>query len=174
MSEQERIALIEIYRNGGILNYRHPTWERSEPSDLNNVLVGEDWRGGDKTFMAFQKVPSLKSLIIVKDSGVSSAAVEKLLAVMPDLKVTRFERLPSSEGQGCIFWMQNRTGKEVGIYWIDQGGKLSLRDTLDNTGNRKRHYSNVGCLFEAHVDGKRISKFTVTPGRIWEIKPPGK
>ncbi len=174
MNDQERIALIEIYRNGGIINFRHPTVGKSQLSDLNNVLVGEDWTGGDKTFMAFQKVPSLKSLILVKDSGVSSAAVKKLSAVMPDLEVTRFERTPSREGERCTFWMQNRTGKEVGIYWIDQGGKLSLRVTLDNTGNRKSHYSNVGSLFEAHVDGKRISKFTVTPGRIWEIKPPEK
>jgi len=175
MSDQERIALIEIYRHGGILNFGGATLEKkSQPNDINNVLVGEDWRGGDKTFRAFQKVPSLKSLILVKDSGVSSAAVEKLLAVMPDLKVEHFERFPSSEGVRCTFWMHNRTGKEVEIYWITQGGNLSLRTKLDNTGLRQKHHSNVGCRFEAHVDGKRISKFTVTLGRIWEIKPPGK
>ena len=174
MNDQEKIALIQIYRHGGIMNFRSPTLGTSQPNEIKNVLVGEDWTGGDKTFMAFQKVPSLKSLILVKDSGVSSAAVKKLLAVMPDLEVTRFERTPSSEGQGCIFWMQNRTGKEVEIYWINREGNLSLRDKLDNRGHRKRHTSVVGARFEAHVDGKRISKFTVTPGRIWEIRPPGK
>ena len=173
MNDQEIIALIEIYRNGGIMNFTHPTVGRYQSNDLNNVLVGEDWRGGDKTFMAFQKVPSLKTLVLVEDSGVSIAAVEKLLAVMPNLEVEHFERLPSSPGENCTFWMQNRTGKEVEIYWISQGNNLSLRDRLDNTDNRKPHYSSVGCLFEAHVDGKRISKFTVTPGRIWEIRFPG-
>jgi len=171
MNEQERIALIEIYRHGGIINFRGRTWEKSQSNDISNVLVGEDWTGGDKTFTAFQKAPGLKSLILVKDSGVSSAAVEKLQAVKPGLKVTYLKRLPSSPGARSTFWMQNRTGKKVEIYWITEGGSLSLRDTLDTTGNRKKHYSHVGCRFEAHIDGKRISKFTVTPGRIWEIRP---
>jgi len=174
INKQEKTALIEIYQHGGIMNFGRPTSGNSRPNDINNMLVGEDWKGGDKSFMAFQKTPSVKSIILVKDSGVSSAAVEKLLAVMPGLKIEHFERLPSRLGRMCIFWMQNRSGKEVGIYWITQGGELSLRDTLDKSGNRKRHYSNVGCRFEARVDGKPISKFTVTPGRIWEIRPPGK
>ena len=174
MNDRERIALIDIYRHGGIVNFGRHVRGESQPKEIDNVLVGEDWRGGDKTFMAFGKAPSLKSLVLVKDSGVSSAAVEKLIALRPDLKVTHLERLPSTPGANCTFWMYNRTGKEVGIYWITQGGQLSLRDTLDNSGNRKRHYSNVGCRFEAHVNGKPISKFTVTPGRIWEIRPVGK
>jgi len=174
MENPERIALVEIYRHGGIMNFSSSTLGKPQPKDLTNVLVGADWKGGDKTFTAFRKTPSLKSLTIVKDSGVSSAAVDKLLTLMPGLKVEQLERLPSYKGAPCTFWMQNRTGKKVGIYWIALGGKLSLRDTLDNTGNRKRHYSYAGCLFEAHLDGKRISKFTVAPGRIWEIRPPGK
>ena len=174
MNDRERIALIKIYRHGGIVNFGRHTLGKLPPDDINNVLVGEDWTGGDKTFMAFGKTPSIKSLVLVKDSGVSSAAVEKLLALRPDLNVEHFERLPSSPGASCIFWMYNRSGKKVGIYWITQAGKLSLRDTLDNSGNRKRHYSYVGCRFEAHVDGKPISKFTVAPGRIWEIRPVGK
>jgi len=93
---------------------------------------------------------------------------------MPGLKIEHFERLPSRLGRMCIFWMQNRTGKEVGIYWVGQKNAPSLRDRLDSTGHRKRHTSHVGAGFEARVDGKRISGFTVAPGRIWEIKLPGK
>jgi hypothetical protein len=174
ISDRERTALIEIYRHGGIMNFGRHFRGRLQPTEIDNVLVGEDWRGGDKTFMAFGKAPSLKSLILVKDSGVSSAAVEKLIALRPDLKVTHLERLRSNLGASCTFWMYNRSGKEVGIYWVTQDRTLSLRDTLDNTGNRKKHYSNVGSRFEAHVDGKPISKFTVMPGRIWEIRPPKK
>jgi len=174
MSDRERIALIEIYRYGGIVNFGRHIRGESQPTEINNVLVGEDWTGGDKIFMAFGRAPSLKSLILVKDSGVSSAAVKKLIALRPDLEVTHLERLPSSPGVRCTFWMYNRTGKEVGIYWVTPGGDLSLRDTLDKTGNRKKHHSSVGCRFEAHLDGKPISKFTVTPGRIWEIRPPAK
>jgi len=171
ISDRERIALLEIYRHGGIMNFGRNIRGRLQPKEINNVLVGEDWRGGDKTFMAFGKAPSIKSLVLVKDSGVSSTTVEKLIAIRPDLKVTHLERLPSTPGASCTFWMYNRTGKKVGIYWVTQDGTLSLRDTLDNTGNRKRHYSSVGYQFEAHADGKAISKFTVTPGRIWEIRP---
>ncbi len=174
MNDRERIALIEIYRHGGIMNFGRHIRGELQPQEINNVLVGEDWRGGDKAFMAFGNAPSLKSLILVKDSGVSSAAVEKLIALRPDLKVTHLERLFSTLGANCTFWMYNRTGRKVGIYWVTQNGTLSLRDTLDNTGNRKRHYSSVGCRFEAHIDGKAISKFTVAPGRIWEIRPPEK
>ena len=173
MNDQEKIALVEIYRHGGIINFSSSTLGKPQPKDINNVLVGEDWRGGDKTFMAFQKTPSIKSLVIVKASGVSNAAVEKLIAVMPDLNVTQFERLPSSQGKRCTFWMHNRTGKKVGIYWIDREGTLLLRVTLDNTGGRKKHHSHVGSRFEAHVDGKRISQFTIAPGRIWDIGPVG-
>jgi hypothetical protein len=174
MNDEERIALIEIYRNGGIMNFRSSSLKTARPGDLDHVLVGEDWAGGDKTFKAFEKTPSLQSVLLVKGSGVSIAAIEKLQAAMPGLKVEHFERPPSPSGERCTFWMQNRTGKEVELYWIDQGGKLSLRDKLNKTDHRKHHYSHVGSRFEAHVEGKAVSKFTVQLGRIWEIKLPGK
>jgi hypothetical protein len=172
MNDPEKLALIEIYQHGGIIEFNRQTLKVTQPGYPYNVLVGEDWKGGDTTFMAFQNVRSLTSIVVIEGSGVSIAAGEKLMAVIPDLELSRLERIPSTEGKRCSFWMQNHTGNQVEIYWITTGGKLSLRDTLHNTSGRKVHHSNVGCRFEAYVNGKQVSKFTVTPGRIWKINLP--
>ncbi|MDP6848265.1 MAG: NPCBM/NEW2 domain-containing protein, partial [Kiritimatiellia bacterium] len=168
MDDRGKRALISVYHNGGIIGYSGQLMRSLQTGDTHHVFVGEDWNGGDKSFEAFQKIPILESLTVVRSSGVSDSAVKNLQEVKPGLEIAVLEKLPETREQRCTFWMQNHTGKEVRLMW-DSSGTLTHRDTLHSRIGRKKHHSNIGVKFEAHVQGKCVSKFTVTPGRIWNI-----
>jgi hypothetical protein len=169
MDDQGKRALISVYQNGGIMGYSGQLMRSLQTGDTHHIFVGEDWNGGDKSFAAFQTIPILESLTVIRSSGVSDSAVKKLQEVKPGLEIEVLEKLPETREQRCTFWMQNHTGKEVRLMW-DSSGTLTHRDTLHGRIGRKKHHSNIGVNFEAHVHGKCVSRFTVTPGRIWNIR----
>ena len=170
MSDSERLALLEIQRLGGVVNFYNPSVEKMRPNELGNVFVGADWKGGDETFMILAKVPSLKSLLLARDAGISEATVGKLRAAMPDLTIKLLDRTPSPKGAHCHFRLRNTLSKEVAVYWIDYNGQLKPLIKVGPGRNRALH-SSVGARYEAHLDGKVISKFTASDDAVWEIKP---
>ncbi|MBL7134810.1 MAG: NPCBM/NEW2 domain-containing protein, partial [Phycisphaerae bacterium] len=185
ISNQEKLAALEITELGGVVNFRNRAVGRISYDELATVLVGCDWKGGDKTFMTLKKMPSLKTLLLAGDCGVSSGAVEKLQAEMPDLTITHFDRTPSVHGGACSFTFGNRTGKEVAVFWVRYTGHLHLYCNLKPGGKMKRGIRE-GYRFEAYYlrkdytrpedynRSKPISRFVAKGDSIWEIKPPGK
>ncbi|MCH8806612.1 MAG: hypothetical protein IH986_11050 [Planctomycetes bacterium] len=169
VDDQEKLALIEIHQLGGIINF----WadEGISQDEVKNVLLGGGWSGGEESLKIFHKVPSLKSLLLVEEAGISSGAVDKLQAQMPNLNIKLSKIYPVRPGQHtrCFFNIFNRSGKEVVIYWVDFKGELSFRTNLPPNGEH-RMGSYIGHKWEAHADGKRISKCAATPERVWVIK----
>ena len=170
-----RGALLEIHRLGGVVNFWNPLIERVRPGELGNVLVGCTWTGGDKGFMTLAKVGGLKSLFLAGDAGVSAAAVEKLKAQRPDLTVRQFERTPSGLGPRCIHVARNLCDKDVIVQWVDFEGRHAHPRTIKPKAAIHLG-SNSGVRYEAYIDGKLVSTYSVAPvqGRpyvVWEIKP---
>jgi len=170
LSDAEKLALLEIQKLGGEVNFWNSAVERIPRNELGNVLVGSDWKGGDKTFTVLQKVPSLKTLLLAWDAGVSSAAAAKLRAAAPGLTVRQFDRTPSLQGDRTHITLRNTTDKEVVVYWVSFEGQIGHPRTIKPRSERKQSCYN-GSRYEAHVDDKLISKFRATPDAIWEIKP---
>ena len=179
VSDPERLLLLDIHGLGGIVNFWNPTVAGFRMNEFNNILVGCGWKGGDKAFMTLGKMGSLKSLLLAADAGVSKAAVEKLQARRPDLAVRHFERTPSSSGGFCHMVAKNLCDKDVIVYWVNFEGQLAnLRTLKPNTTHH--HGSRIGVRYEAHLDGKLISTYNVTPAPppppgkrvyvVWEIK----
>ena len=175
VSDPERLVLLEIHAFGGIVNFWNPTVDALRPNELNNLLVGRGWKGGDKAFMTLAKMGSLKSLLVAGDAGVSAAAVEKLKAQMPDLIVRQFERTPSASGSPCRYGAVNRCDKNVIVHWVDYEGQLSRPRTI--RPNATAHLgTRSGARYEAYIDGKLIGTYHVAPGPkgpqyvLWEIK----
>jgi len=171
-----RLALIEINRLGGLVNFWNPTVAPIRDSEFANILIGDKWTGGDKGFMTLAKVTGLKSLLLAGDAGISDAAVEKLQAQIPALTVRRFDWTPSGLwGPRCHMVTKNLSGKDVIVYWSDFNGKHSSSRKLKPNA-AAHHGSAFGCRYEAHIDGELVETYNVpsTPGEkayvIWEIK----
>jgi len=190
IGKAEKLAALEITDLGGIVNFM-PSMTGEVPVDtLANVLVGRDWSGGEKAFIkalaTFKNMPSLETLLVTEESGVSDGALARFRAEMPKLKVSRFvKRIPSAR-QGAhipVTW-RNHCNKDVRILWIDQKGKLNFSVTLFlSAGQVLNRSAFTGVRYEAHYPHKDytdpedyrlsqpISTFVVTPGGIWNIKP---
>ena len=171
-----RLALLEIHRLGGLVNFWNPTVAPIRDSEFANILIGDKWTGGDKGFMMLAKVTGLKSLLLAGDAGISGAAVEKLQAQRPALTVRRFDWTPSGLwGPRCHMVTKNLSGKDVIVYWSDFNGKHSYSRKIKPNA-AAHHGSAFGCRYEAHIDDKLVETYNVpsTPGEkayvIWEIK----
>ena len=182
VSDPERLALLEIHRLGGGVNFWNPTIAGFQPNELNNVLVGREWTGGDKAFMTLAKLGSLKSLLLAGDAGISAAAVEKLKAARPDLTVRPFDRTPSGSGRPCYMVIKNLCDKDVVVYWADFDGKLSHPRKMRPNANVHQS-TRLGCRYEVYIDDKLIDTYNVAPYNVavtpasrrrsyvvWEIK----
>jgi len=193
IARQEKLAALEVNQLGGIVNFA-PSPMPGVPLDrLTNILVGRDWTGGDKTFVktliTFKKMPSLKTLLVTKDSGVSDGAIAKLQAEMPKLTINRFiKRIPSADGgrSSPITW-RNHYRKKLVVLWVDSQGKLnfSINRHLEAGQELKRH-AFAGVRYETHYHRKDyanatdytfiqpLSTFVVVFNGVWEIKPGGR
>ena len=172
------------------MNFRPSLTAEVQRDSLVNVLVGRAWTGGDKTFIkthpAFKKMPSLKTLLVTPESGISDGAIAKLHAEMPKLTISRIiRRIPSTEGGAHrpVTW-RNRCAKGVTILWIDPQSRLRFSVTRYlEPGQELKRSAFVGIRYEAHYPRKDytnaqdyifsqpLSSFVVTPGAVWEIKP---
>jgi len=189
MGEQEMRAALAISRLGGVVNFKSP-YEPEIPLDRPaNVLVGKNWKGGDKTFTmiltTLRKMPSLKTLLVTNGSGVSRDAMARARAQLPGLTVRRFaRRVPSAKGgPDCQVTWRNLTNKEVLVLYITWNGGLQGSRYL-KPGQEMKRPTKVGHSYEAHYlrwDHTQVSNYiscpplathVATPGAVWEIKPP--
>jgi len=184
IGKTEKLAAIEISRLGGVVNYRAD----ASADTIANVLVGRGWTGGDKAFIKavalFEKMPSLKTLLVTKDSGVSPGATAKLRNQMPKLTVRRFVKRVPSPGrwvQSHVTW-RNLCPREVILLFINERGKLQFSRRLKSGQvmprparlgyNYEAHYAREGFTNGEHYrDSLPLTSFTVTPNAVWEIKP---
>jgi len=190
IAQAEKLAALEINELGGVVNFTPLPDAKVPLNALTNVLIGRDWAGGDKAFInthpTFKKMPSLKSLLVTPESGVSTGAIAKLKAEMPKLTISRIiRRIPSTEGGAHrpVTW-RNRCAKGVTILWIDPQSRLRFSVTRYlEPGQELKRSAFVGIRYEAHYPRKDytnaqdyifsqpLSSFVVTPGAVWEIKP---
>jgi hypothetical protein len=177
VNDSERLALLEIHRLGGTVNFWNPSIAGFQPNQFNNVLIGHRWTGGDKAFATLSKLGCLKSLLLAGDAGISAAAVEKLKGARPDLIVRPFDRTPSGLSGSCHMVIKNLTGKDIVVHWADFSGKLS-RPRKMKPGANAHQRSAFGCRYEVHIDEKLVETYYVVPvetGKrayvVWEIKP---
>jgi hypothetical protein len=185
----EKLAALELTALGGIVNFM-PSMAGDVPVDtLANVLVGRDWSGGEKAFIkalaTFKNMPSLESLLVTEESGVSDGVLAKFRAELPKLKISRFVKRVPSPRQGAhrgVTW-RNHCTKEVRILWIDQKGELNFSITrFLSAGQELKRSAYVGIRYEAHYSRKDstdpkdyilsqpVSTFQVTPDGVWDIK----
>ncbi|MBC8372730.1 MAG: NPCBM/NEW2 domain-containing protein [Planctomycetes bacterium] len=190
ITKTEKLAALEINQFGGIVNFRPSLTAEVQQDSLVNVLVGRYWTGGDKTFIkthpAFKKMPSLKTLLVTPESGISDGAIAKLHAEMPKLTISRIIRRVSSLDGGRyvpVTWRNGFRGKVV-ILWIDPKGKLQFSSTPHlEPGRELRRSAYIGVRYEAHYARddyakardyfftQPLSSFAVADGAVWEIKP---
>jgi hypothetical protein len=193
LGKVEKLAALEVTELGAIVNFM-PSVAGDIPLDtLANVLVGREWTGGDKAFMkalaTFKKMPSLETLLVTEESGVSDPSLARFKTALPKLNISRFvKRLPSPR-QGAhipVTW-RNHCKKEVRILWIDQAGKLSFSITKFLTAGQVLNRSAyTGVRYEAHYPRKDsteakdyilsqpVSIYQVAPGKVWDIRPGGR
>jgi len=192
IGRREKQAVLEIRQLGGVVNYR-PCGTAGTADGLGNLLVGRDWTGGDKTFVkafaTFRKMPSLRTLLVTRASGVSDGAIARLRTDMPALTVHRFiKRIPSAEGGrgGNVTW-RNGCQRDLAILWVDPQGVLTFSSTPRLTpGQELKRHAFAGIRYEAHFlrrDFTRaedylftqpLSTFNAAPDAVWEIKPAGR
>ena len=190
ISNQEKLAALEICQLGGTVNFRPPLTAELPLDSLVNIMVGRNWTGGDKTFIkhvkTFKKMPSLKTLLVTEESGVSRNAIAKLKAAMPKLTITRvINRVPSIDGGQYrpVTW-RNRCDREVVILWVEPLGTLKFSATPRlKAGRELKRNTRVGVRYEAHylrkdyanaqdyIFSQPLSSFLVVPDAVWEIRP---
>ena len=144
--------------------------DKLAPDELSNVLIGLDWTGGDKAFIAsFGKLSGLRTLLLTGDARVSPDAVNKLQTAMPRLTIVRPDRTPSPVNEKCYVMMHNCTKRNVTVLWVNFRGKLVHPRTI-GPGKLRTQQSRVGARYEAYLDGKLISKYVVISNDVWKIK----
>ena len=171
LSDSERLAVLDIHRLGGVVNFQNSTVHNVRVNRLGNILIGNEWTGGDKAFMMLAKIRSLKSLLLAGDAGISPATVEKLKALRPDLKIRKYEHTPSGIGGPCPHFARNNCDKAVTVYWSNYEGNIVQARIIAPAGKIK-----IGGLsgrrYKAYIDGKLVATYRVIPipGVVWEIK----
>ena len=171
LSDSERLAVLDIHRLGGVVNFQNSTVHNVRVNRLGNILIGNEWTGGDKAFMMLAKLSSLKSLLLAGDAGISPATIEKLKALLPDLKIRKYEHTPSGIGGPCPHFARNNCDKAVTVYWSNYQGNIVQARIIAPAGKIK-----IGGLsgrrYKAYIDGKLIATYRVMPkpGVVWEIK----
>jgi len=171
LSDGEKLAVLDIHRLGGVVNFQNSTIHNVRQNRLGNILIGNEWTGGDKAFTMLAKMSSLKSLLLAGDAGISVATVEKLKALRPDLKIRKYEHTPSGLGGPCIHFARNNCDKEVTVYWSNYEGNIVQARIIAPNG-KIQIGGRGGRRYKAYIDGKLVATYRVTlkPGVVWEIK----
>jgi len=190
VSDAEKRAAVEIHQMGAVVNFTPATEDQKTMNGPVNIMIGREWSGGDKSFAkASRKIKtltSLKTLLVTIESGISNGEIAKLQGQLPKLKIIRLIPRVASPRQGAyrpVRW-RNQTNREVVIIWIDQNGKLAFSSTPRvNPGQELRRSAYIGIRYEAHyirpdaakaldyLYSQPVSRFQVSDGGIWEIKP---
>jgi len=193
VSMSEKVAAVKISEMGGIVNFRPPASDKDPAQTLVNVMVGREWKGGDKTFAealaTFKKMGGLKTLLVTEESGVSREAIAKLKKELPALEISRIiPRTPSiSKGRYTPVTWRNLTRRKVIIIWVSEDGTLKFSSTPSlEAGQERKRSAYIGVRYEAHYwhadhpnardyfYRQPLSRFTMTSGGVWEIKPGAK
>jgi len=171
LSDSERLAVLDIHRLGGVVNFQNSTVHNVRVNRLGNILIGNEWTGGDKAFMMLAKLSSLKSLLLAGDAGISAATVEKLKTLRPDLKIRKYEHTPSGIGGPCAHFARNNCDKAVTVYWSNYQGNIVQARIIAPAGKIKIG-GRGGRRYKAYIDGKLVATYRVIPkpGVVWEIK----
>ena len=175
LDDPGRLALLDVYALGAVVNFWNPTVRSIGANELGNVLVGAKWTGGDKGLETVAKIGGLKTLFLAGDAGVSPAAVEKLKGSRPDMTVRHFDHTPSALYGKCHLVIKNTGDKDVVVHWVHFSGKLVRAWKM--TPNATVHNgSGIGCRYQAYIDDKLAVTYTVAPPKdgkayvVWEIK----
>ena len=189
--DDRKLAALEINRLGGSVSFiRQPGTHR--PSyRIPDVLIAKGWIGGDKALgealATFRKMRILEEIVISKDSGVSDAAIAKLKTELPKVRINRtIQRVEShyKGGRAPVTW-RNLTDRRVVVLYVRQKSGVQFSAYLE-PGQALPVTSNGGSRLEAHYVRKGFTnpkqyRFILplttchsAPGRVWDIKPPGR
>jgi len=171
-----QMAMLEIHKAGGVVNFWNPTIRSISENEFRSILIGDVWTGGDKGMATLARSGALKLLLLARDAGVSEAAIEKLRALRPDIKIRMFDRTPSALGGPCHVVFKNQTGKDIMLYWVDFEGQYKYPRKLKP--NASFHApSRIWCRYEVcRMDGTKFATYVVDvppggkPYVTWDIK----
>jgi len=171
------LEALEVMRLGGRVTFCNEVTGQFRYEYLYGVMVGRDWKGGDKTFDKLKDLRWVRFVLLAKDSGVSAAAGQRLAQAKGENFVIRtVERTPSAwGGMSCDLTVRNRTKNELKISRIHGWGGLSESFQL-KAGAEVTMHAHEGQRFEAHVSpgsgkkGKPASRTWVNGDMVWEIK----
>jgi hypothetical protein len=171
------LEALEVVRLGGRVTFCNEVTGQLRYEYLYGVMIGCDWTGGDKTFMALKDIRWVRMVLCTKDSGVSSDAVAKLKSAKgEDFVIRVVDRTPSAwGGMSCDLTVRNRTKSDVMISRIHGWGGLS-ESRLLKAGSELKTHAHEGQRYEAHRlpgDYKRskpMSRTAVNGDTVWEIK----
>ena len=184
----EKLAALEITERGGKVNFKAHVDDDIDPDTLNNVLIGQGWKGGDQAFLKavgiIKKMNGLKRLLVTGRSGVSAEAVAKFQTAMPELKVAHVaERIPSValHFRDCTVTWRNHTGKLVLVMYIKPDRSIQGSRWLE-PGQILVRKARVGYSYEAHYGDRKLpwaaythsvplSSHIAKPNAVWDIRP---
>jgi len=190
ISKARKTLALEINRLGGSSGFRPPPGPEKQSYRIPDILLGDKWTGGDKTFIEtfpmLEKAPGLEEIVATRESKISDAAIAKLRAKMPKLKITRKINRPPSHrnGKWIGVGLRNLTSRRVVILYADPKDGLRFSRYL-NPGQSVKSESNEGSRLEAHYYRKEFTRpeqyarnlplttCNSTVGVTWDIKPPG-
>jgi len=188
ISKGEKLAALEITERGGRVNFKSHANDTFDADTLNNVMIGQEWKGGDKAFLKIstilKKMPGLKRLLVTGRSRVSTDAVAKFRTAMPELKVAHVaERIPSPAAhfRDCTVTWRNHTGKLVLVMYIKPDRSIQGSRWLE-PGKVLVRKARVGYSYEAHYGDRKLpwaaythsvplSSHIAKPNAVWDIKP---
>jgi len=180
-----KLTALEVNRLGGVVNHRAflRGWDgfyRTGWFDggyFVTTLIGCEWTGGDNGLALLRKLPGLRFVILSRSSGVSKAAIAKLKADMPKLRIFPCRKSPSAwYSPRCSITIRNIGSKEIALFHHNQWGNLQGFARL-KPGEQLKRTSGIGKRYEAHLattkdhnKTKPISRFVANPKAVWDIK----
>ena len=171
------LEALELYRLGAEVTFCNEATGQFRYEYLYGVMIGCDWKGGDKGFAALKDIRWVRNVLVSKDSGVSQGAADALKrAKGEDFRIKILPRTPSEwGGRSCFLTMRNRRTEDVAVRRIHGWGGFSDKYLLKPGLEMKIHVHN-GFRFEAFASGankrtsKPISRTAVRGDTVWEIK----
>ncbi len=171
------LEALEVYRLGGRVTFCNEVTGQLRYEYLYGVMIGRDWKGGDKTFDKLKDLKWVRNVLVGRDSGVSDAALARLQkAKGENFRGKMLERTPSAwGGMSCTLTVRNRTKKDVTVSRVHGWGGLSSSFVLKAGAEVKMH-AHEGQRYETHVSpgDRNRSKSTawtwINGDTVWEIK----
>lgn len=171
------LEALEIMRLGGRVTFCNEVTGQFRYEYLYGVMIGCDWKGGDKGFAALKNLRWVRNILLAKDSGVSDGAVAQLKSAKgEDFVLRTVERTPSAwGGMSCTLTMRNQTKSDLTISRVHGWGGLTQSFVL-KAGAELAMHAHEGQRYEAHAEygARKKSKPTswtwVNGDTVWEIK----